>query len=62
MISKKTDQGMEAKSRKILKVKSREKCCPAKEYTIDAVIFFYKCDKSKLILVNKTGSVETSIL
>ena len=34
MISKKTDQGMEAKSRKILEVKSREKMlpCPAKEY------------------------------
>ena len=40
MIFKKTDQGMEAKSRKILEVKSREKkCCPAKEYKIDAAIF-----------------------
>ena len=41
MISEKTDQGMEAKSRKILEVKSRVKSlpCPAKEYTIDAAIF-----------------------
>ena len=51
MISEKTDQGMEAKSRKILEVKSRVKAlpCPAKEYTIDAAIFFHKCNVLKIL-------------
>ena len=54
---------MEAKSRKIFEVKSREKMlsCPAKEYKIDAAIF-HKCNMFKIIPTKHAGSVETSIL
>ena len=40
MISKKTDQGIEAKSRKILEVKSREKMLPCQRVHNQSGDFF----------------------